>query len=331
MSAQTKLAEIGVVVIGRNEGERLIACLASVKSKAACIVYVDSGSTDGSARAAERLGVSVIKLDSTRPFTASRARNEGFAALKALEPNIRFVQFIDGDCELVGGWLEEARSFLVQREDVVVVCGRRRERYPERSVYNRLCDLEWDTPIGEASACGGDSLLRAEAYEAAGGFQPQLIAGEEPELCVRLRERGWKIWRLDAEMTIHDAAMTRFGQWWARAVRSGYGYAQVSQLHRQSSFRIYARETGRAVFWGGLVPLAIGLGALLHPIILFGTLIYPLQVLRIVYGRGAKTRLAWAYAVFVVIGKFAELKGTLAFYWHSSRRQNAKLDYKKTN
>ena len=47
-----------------------------------------------------------------RPFTAARARNEGYAALVKLQPNTRFVQFIDGDCELVSGWLETALEFF---------------------------------------------------------------------------------------------------------------------------------------------------------------------------------------------------------------------------
>jgi hypothetical protein len=123
-----------------------------------------------------------------------------------MKPDLRFVQFIDGDCSLAPEWLEKARAFIGQRNDIAIVCGRRRERHPDASFYNQLCDLEWDTPIGEASACGGDALVRLEAFELVGGFRAQLIAGEEPEL--------WRIWRLDAEMTEHDALITRFKQWW---------------------------------------------------------------------------------------------------------------------
>ena len=161
--------------------------------KALQTVYVDSSSTDRRVAEAERRGDHVFQLDLTRPFTAGRARNEGFAALKAVE----FVQFIDGDCELAPTWLERARSFLDERPDVAVVCGRRQERDPQASVYNQLCDLEWNTPIGEAEACGGDALMRAAPFAALGGFSDYLIAGEEPELCHRLRAEGWKIWRLD--------------------------------------------------------------------------------------------------------------------------------------
>jgi len=271
--------EIGIVVIGRNEGERLIKCLKSVKSEIVTdTVYVDSGSTDGSIAAAERLGVAVFNLDMNRPFTAARARNEGFVALTSLNPNVQFVQFIDGDCELVPGWLATALKFLEQRNDVGVVCGRRREQHPDASIYNRLCDVEWNTPIGEATECGGDAMIRCDAFKVAAGYRIELIAGEEPELCLRLRDLGWKIWRLDAEMTRHDAAITRFGQWWKRTVRSGYAYAEIARLHRKSKLRIYAQEAKRAVFWGGLLPLVICLGTIVHPAAAFGILIYPIQI-----------------------------------------------------
>jgi GT2 family glycosyltransferase len=321
--------DIGVVAIGRNEGERLIGCLSSVKSETNNIVYVDSGSTDGSIAAAVQIGASVVTLDLSQPFTAARARNEGFAALKKLRPDIRFVQFVDGDCTLVHGWLDKAAAFIEQRKDTAIVCGRRRERHPTASIYNQLCDFEWDTPIGEALACGGDALVRVEAFEAVGGFLPRLIAGEEPELCVRLRERGWKIWRINAEMTQHDAAMARFGQWRVRTVRGGYGFAEVSRLHRTSPFRIFRRETARAVFWGGLVLVIISFGSLVYPVALYGALIYPLQVCRIAFARGITSSKSWMYAVFAMLAKFAELQGLLKFYWHFWRGHSVQLiEYK---
>ncbi len=313
--ASMSAAEIGIVAIGRNEGPRLIDCLASVKSATNYTVYVDSGSTDGSITAAEEIGALVVRLDLTKPFTAARARNEGFKALKAFRPNVSFVQFIDGDSILVQDWLSKALAFIEQRSDVAVVCGRLRERYPRASIYNQALDLEYCMPIGEALFCGGIALMRVRAFEAAGGFNPRLIAGEEPELCVRLREIGWKIWRLDEEMAQHDAAMRRFGQWWVRSVRGGHALAEVSRIHKGSQFRIWARETASTVFWGGLAPLLIGLGTLLHPLALCGALIYPLQVCRIAIRQGAKSSNSWQYAVFLSIEKFAGMQGLLQFYW----------------
>jgi GT2 family glycosyltransferase len=304
-------------------------CLASVKAVTGKIVYVDSGSTDGSITAAKQIGASVVMLDLSQPFTAARARNEGVAALKALWSSIPFVQFVDGDCNLAPDWIDKACAFIEQRQDVAVVCGRRRERYQAASVYNRLFDIEWDTPIEEASACGGDALVRVAAFDAVGGFRAELIAGEEPELCVRLRESGWKIWRLDAEMTQHDAAMSRFGQWWVRSVRSGYGFAEVARLHRTSPFRIWARAIPSSIFWGGLLPVAIIVRGLIHPLLLCAALIYPLKVCWIAIRRGVSSPDVWTYAGLIVLAKSAHTQGILNFYLRRSRGQAAKLiEYK---
>lgn len=324
-----KFSDIGVVVIGRNEGQRLIDCLTSIRAVTGNIVYVDSASTDGSITVAKQIGATVVMLEMDRPFTAARARNEGVLALKSAFPDFRFVQFVDGDCVLVPGWMERAIAFIEQREDVAIVCGRRRERHPSDSIYNALCDLEWDTPVGEAAACGGDSLVRAKAFEEVGGFNPRIMAGEEPELCVRLRARGWKIWRLDTEMTLHDAAMSRFRQWWIRSIRSGYGFAEVSRLHRASPFRIWGRAVTSALFWGALLPALIVLGSLIHPLFLCAALIYPIQVCSIAIRRGIDQQGTWAYALLMVAGKFAQAKGIARFYWLWWRGRTAQLiEYK---
>jgi len=139
------------------------------------------------------------------------------------------------------------------------VCGRRRERHPEASIYNRLCDFEWDTPIGQADACGGDALMRVEAVKAVGGYDDSLIAGEEPDLCLRMRRLDWRVLRIDAEMTVHDAALTRFGQWWKRNVRAGHAYAEGAALHGRRAERHWVRETRSNWFWGACVPaVAVG-------------------------------------------------------------------------
>src|ERR1700686_613653 len=194
---------VGLVAIGRNEGQRLERCLGSLPV-AATVAYVDSGSTDGSVQLARARGAEVVELDMSSPFTAARARNAGFRRLREIAPALPYVQFVDGDCELSRDWPEHAASYLDSHADIVAVCGRRRERFPERSIYNWLCDREWDGPLGEVRAFGGDVMMRANALEDVRGYRDDLIAGEEPELCVRLRAAGWRIWRLKSEMTVHD-------------------------------------------------------------------------------------------------------------------------------
>lgn len=300
---------VGAVIIGRNEGERLRACLGSVLPFVQHAVYVDSGSTDGSVEMARSMGADVLALNMSVPFTAARARNAGFGRLQSLDSEIRFVQFIDGDCELVAGWIDAALKHIEAHPGLAVVCGRRRERYPERSIYNRMCDLEWDTPVGDALSCGGDALFRSKALIQADGFRDSLIAGEEPELCLRLRRSGWHIHRVDHEMTLHDAAITRWVQWWRRSVRGGHAFAEGAWLHGAAPERHWVRHTARAVAWGVLLPvLIVLLGLAFSPWGWAVVLLYPIQWLRLAI-RDRSPRMAF----YVLVGKFAEAQGVLKF------------------
>jgi len=311
---------VAAVVIGRNEGPRLIACLDALQGQVGQIIYVDSGSTDGSIEAARARGADVVALDMTQPFTAARARNAGVARIEDAE----FVQFLDGDCVLQAGWIDAAQRFLEARTEVVAVCGRRREMHPEASVFNALIDDEWDTPVGEARACGGDALMRVAALRDVGGYRETLIAGEEPELCVRLRAVGWKIWRLKAEMTAHDADIKRLSQWWKRSQRAGHAFAEGAALHGAPPEEHWVAETRRALRWGALLPLVIVVCALvITPWALLAVLVYPLQVLRLA-NNGS---LPWAF--FTTLGKFPEAQGALQFYLRRFSKKDATLiEYK---
>ena len=179
MTPPSQAPRLGIVLIGRNEGERLRGCLESVRPHGGATVYVDSGSTDGSIALARGLGADVVELSAEQPFTAARARNAGLERLIRNDAGVELVQFVDGDCRVQEGWLEAASAVLRDRPEVAVVCGRRREAHPEASIYNRLCDMEWDTPVGEAKACGGDAMMRVDALRRVGGFNPPWIAGLE--------------------------------------------------------------------------------------------------------------------------------------------------------
>ncbi|MBV6623903.1 MAG: glycosyltransferase [Rivularia sp. (in: Bacteria)] len=328
---------IGVVVIGRNEGNRLKASLLSVVGEQTTVVYVDSGSTDDSVKIARSLGVHVVDLDLSIPFTAARARNAGFSYLVQLEPDIEFVQFVDGDCLVAPRWLKIARNQLLAHADVVVVCGRRREEFPENSIYNLLCDVEWNTPVGEAKACGGDSMMRVAAFKKVGGFNPTLIAGEEPELCVRLRREKGRILRLDADMTYHDAKILHFSQWWKREIRNGHAYAEGMWLHGSSRERHWVRESLRCWFWAFLLP-SVALIALVPTqglSVLLLLIVYALltfKVYRMTLNKGFKPKDAIAYAIFCgVLDKYPILIGQIKFFVSKLLRQQSTIvEYKNT-
>jgi GT2 family glycosyltransferase len=307
--------KFGVVVIGRNEGDRLERCLKSL-SAATVVVYVDSGSSDGSAQLARDLGVDVVELDKNLPFTAARARNIGFRRLRLIVPDIVYLQFVDGDCELIEGWPEQALSFLDSHEDVGAVCGWRRERFPESSIYIWLCDYEWssDGRVGPISLCGGDVMLRTDTFESVNGYRDDLICGEDPEICIRMRAAGWRIWRLDTTMTLHDAAITRFGQWWRRAVRGGYAFAQGAYLHGAPPERHWVWESRRAWLVGVFLPLlCLVLGLAFPPWGWATWLVYPLYVLEKFLGHDGTYKNRAFLAFFNVLVQFPYGWGQIKF------------------
>jgi GT2 family glycosyltransferase len=341
--SNTKLSKdsVGVVVIGRNEGERLKRCLRSLLDQGAWpVVYVDSGSVDDSVEFARSQGVEVVNLDTSIPFTMARGRNAGFSELDRRFPNLSWVQFVDGDCEVNADWIATARSTLEQRQEVAAVCGRRRERFPQASVYNRLVDMEWNAPLGEIGECGGDVLFRVPVFRGVGGFNPRMIAGEEPELCVRVRKAGHKILRIAAEMTLHDAAIQSFSQWWTRVVRGGHSYAEGMALHGGPPERHNVRRTlsalvyglGLPALWGGSLLFVFSGVGLAQPLLL----LVPAAYLKAFWGsyrqrrrQGDPPRHALLYAVFVLLGKLPESIGILTYWSNRLRgRYSPLMEYK---
>jgi len=330
MSTDEKLMDVAVVAIGRNEGERLRACLASVVEKVALTVYVDSGSTDNSKMIAENLGAVTVDLDTSVPFTAARARNAGFKAALAHLPDLEWVQFVDGDCEVQPDWLSTARNHLRTHDEHAIVFGRRRERFPERSVYNEMCDIEWDVQPGITKYCGGDIMARISVLKKIGGYRESLIAGEEPEMCVRIRAAGWKIEALPAEMTLHDANMTQFTQWWRRVMRSGWAYAAGAHLHGAPPEKHWVKQSRQAWLWVGLPFALIFIG-----LPLFGAgaflvlLVYPLQWLRLYIKLEGSKRRRLLGALSITLGRLPEFCGQVRYIFEIVTNRRAKLiEYK---
>ncbi len=344
MSKSKIPVDVGIVVIGRNEGERLKRCLNSLVSQTTSpIVYVDSGSTDESVEFARGLDVYVEELDTSIPFTMARGRNTGFHRLLSLYPDLCYVQFVDGDCEVEPSWIAHAVELLRDREDVCVVCGFRRERFRDASIYNRLIDLEWQGPAGEVSSCGGDAMYRVKAFKQSGGFNEMLIAGEEPELCVRLRQAGGIVWRLNEKMVAHDAALYKFSQWWTRVSRSGYAYAEGAAMHGTSPQRHFVRELARTIVHGLLVPCGLIAGVFL------GFLVPEASILAIIVmlivaafytksfiGAYRTRRLlgntrkdAILYSLFCMLGKLPEAQGALKYFTNRALGKRAEIiEYK---
>jgi cellulose synthase/poly-beta-1,6-N-acetylglucosamine synthase-like glycosyltransferase len=328
---------LSVVVIGRNEGERLSRCLQSVQAMAdpggaVEIIYVDSASRDDSVARALDLGVAVVEVQPERP-SAALGRNAGWR--QAAAP---YVLFLDGDTVLHPDFVVAALDALAEPK-VAVVWGHRREIHPEQSLFNRVLDLDWVYPPGPSDFCGGDALMRREVLEQVAGFDASLIAGEEPELCQRIRALGFIILHIDQPMTGHDLAMTTWKAYWRRAFRAGYAYAEVSERLKAGPFPLWRREAQRNKLHA-LVLIAALLGGIMLAALLAA--VWPL-LLPLVFFAGLSLRSAckncWKapddHATMLLYGVHSHLQqipifaGQLANLWDGWRRRRRLLiEYK---
>ena len=335
MAEDSKFTNLGLVVIGRNEGERLARCLTSVRDVPHRI-YVDSGSTDGSVALARGNQVAVVELPVPPKFTAARARNAGLAQLLKTNPNLEFVQMVDGDCEVWAGWIEVAMTALAADPELALVFGRCRERYPERSIYNALCDDEWNSPPGDAAVCGGNALFRVSALRQVDFYNAAMIAGEDTELSMRLRKLGWRLRSLDADMTLHDAAITRVSQWWSRTRRSGHAYGEMAYLHPDARDPNWPRTVNLIVLWGGVMPLALLISVLLALIAdprwwivtVLALLPWPIRMAQLAQRqrrRGLSMKVARASGISLMAGKIPQFLGLIAYHWNRIRGRESQL------
>jgi len=331
---------VGIVVIGRNEGERLLRCLQSCASTAASVVYVDSGSTDGSLDLAQGQGATVTQLDTSAPFSAARARNLGYKRIREISPGVQIVQFVDGDCELAADWFPYAVDSMRLHTDVAIVAGRLKERFPDASIYNRVGEIEWNlSESGEVDSVGGIFIIRCDAFDGVGGFNPTVTAGEEPELCLRLLRQGWRIVRLPREMATHDLSMTRFSQWWRRMVRGGYGSMDVGHRFGVTEFsknnlRVLAWTCWLAAFAVSGALAAITGSSQLKAATTLLLCIWLAMLVRIAL-RMLKKQYAWdisiAYALFMAIAFLPQAVGQACYFGDRLRKHSARLIEYKDN
>ena len=330
------LARAAIVVIGRNEGERLKRCLQSLPADVACI-YVDSGSQDGSLEHAKGLGLDVVDLPLGAGFTAARARNAGIDRIAALPSPPAFIQMLDGDCELDAGWIDAAIKALTAESGDVAVFGRLRERFPEASLYNRMCDEEWNVPVGPVRSCSGNAMFRFAPLQQSGGYDATLIAGEEIDLCLRLASSGWTFRRIDADMALHDVDMAHFSQWWQRMRRAGFAFAEHVWRRRTGADPAWSAAVFRMIFWAIGLPVAImtagSFGYVRSSDLLSGAAVlmvglYPLQWLRRFmrsYGTSGDIGYAMLYSGLSSLDKFAQFSGAVRFLIQKMLRRSGKI------
>jgi cellulose synthase/poly-beta-1,6-N-acetylglucosamine synthase-like glycosyltransferase len=313
---------VSVVVIGRNEGARLARCLDSIRqmrfpASDVELIYVDSASKDDSTQIAASRNAQVIVLNAGRPC-AAKARNAGWRASSA-----PLVFFLDGDTIVHPDFLTKAMESLRTKE-IGVVWGHRRELKPRQSIYTGVLDLDWIWPAGDSLFCGGDALMRRSVLEATGGFDDTLIAGEEPELCRRIREMGYRILHIDCQMTGHDLAVTRFRQYWNRSVRTGHAYAEIASRFQRTRDPLWLAEQRRNIVQGLgyailiLGSVAIGIARLTLWPLAITVLIFVLLAVRTAMRNRSRTsslKLLFAHGIHSHLQQIPILLGQAGYWW----------------
>lgn len=260
---------ISIVIIGINVEKYIGECITSVLEAdypQGCleIIYVDGGSSDRSIEIAKGFhGVRIIELKDPHP-TPGKGRNAGIAAARH-----DIIQFLDADTILHPGWLRTACPYL--NGAVAAVAGRIQEKYPRKNIFHIIGNMEWGISSGKkghefsqgpAKTFGGIVLARKDAIDGTGGYDEGLVAGEDPDLSYRVRKNGWTVYRITAEMVMHDLNMNTFRHYCKRAFRSGHAYAEVGLRYRREKEKFFLSQLIRICIGATLPAAMILLGIL---------------------------------------------------------------------
>jgi cellulose synthase/poly-beta-1,6-N-acetylglucosamine synthase-like glycosyltransferase len=251
--------------------------------------------------------------------------------------NSDIVLFLDGDMTLAPDFVKDSIGEF-RNPAIGVVFGDCRESEPQDSIYNRILDLDWIVPVGLVEYCGGAALIRRELLERIGGYNEHLIAAEDTELCSRIRATGSTILHVDRPMVRHDLAITRFSQYWRRAVRSGYAYAEVAEQISPSDAPVWYRNARRNRIQGAAMIALIALGPILS--IKLGSVMPVMIVIAFIAALALRTaiRTQWKksplstrllHGLHSHLVQIPLLFGQLKYQWDRSRGRSSELiEYK---
>jgi GT2 family glycosyltransferase len=200
---------VGVVVITHQRREEALACVARLSElpERPPVVVVDNGSTDGTA-AAIRARFPDVEVVAVGENLGAVGRNVGVERLRT-----PYVAFCDDDTWWQPGSLARAADVLDAHRRLAVLNARIVvEPYgTEDPVVAELRDSpvpgpDWLPGPALGSFLAGASVVRREAFVAAGGFSPRLwLGGEEELLATDLLSAGWEICYL-ADLVVHHQA-----------------------------------------------------------------------------------------------------------------------------
>jgi GT2 family glycosyltransferase len=196
--------EVSVIVPVRNGEASIPPLLRSLDAQTLDrerfeVIVVDNDSSDRTAEVAAAAGARVV----AEPLAnRSRARNRG-----AAEAGSRLYAFTDADCVAHPGWLE---ALLECRSVAPLVAGDVRVRVRDRpnaiERYEALWRFGQESWVKQGWAATANLLVRADAFEAAGGFDPTWRhIGDDVDFCFRAHKAGYGLGYCPGAIVDHDA------------------------------------------------------------------------------------------------------------------------------
>mgnify|MGYP001039832418 CR=1 FL=1 len=189
---------VSLVIPTFNSEKTLAVCLESIERQTYSnveVVVVDNYSRDNTVRIAKRFNARVLSLASER----CSARNLG-----AKEAHGDFIFFMDSDMELTPTVIEECVATCInEHTDAVII--------PEVSVgegFLAECrKMEKETSVGDKFS-EAPRFFKKEVFNSVGGYDENLISGEDFDFGTRTEKAGYKIWRVKAEIMHHEGELS---------------------------------------------------------------------------------------------------------------------------
>ena len=230
---------LSVIIIAKNEEERIGKCLDSVmklkKKYSTEIIFVDSASTDRTIEIASKYPIQIYQLNKSKLLNPSAGRYIGTSKAKG-----RYILFIDGDSILIKNFVDRALEILKDPK-IAAVGGKRIFRKKGESLKIK----EKSTgEIKEYKTIGGTGVYKRESIEKGGTFNPYMGGQEERELCFRIRNLGYKIVKIDIPMEIHINKEMDIEE---ASEKAGY-FIGVGQIIRNYGFKSITRELIKAQY-----------------------------------------------------------------------------------
>lgn len=199
-----ELPGVSLVVIGKNEANNLEDTFNAILKmdyppEKIEIIYVDTGSADKSVQIATQYAHRVFVEQSRWP-TSGLARNRGL-----IEAKHEIIHFIDGDISISKDYLKQAVNRILLPE-VDAVTGYFVEKRTDK-FFNRIMDIRRDGINHQERFCestnGGGTYLKSKLL-LVNGYDERILKGQESDLGIRYREKGFRILFIDQIQGVHN-------------------------------------------------------------------------------------------------------------------------------